>query len=104
MSRPPQAMDTSQAELEEEEAISGTGEGDEIMEEAEEQEGYSRYPFLLYKRASYYLALVPTFWPSKYLARHFWLIFLTDSDLLCSIVDAYVNTNLDQLVLFITWT
>lgn len=32
----------NQAELEEEEAISGTGEGDEIMEEVEEQEdGYS---------------------------------------------------------------
>ena len=34
-------MDANQAELEEEEAISGTGEGDEIMEEVEEQEGYS---------------------------------------------------------------
>jgi casein kinase II subunit beta len=35
-------MDTSQAELEEEEAISGTGEGDEVMEEVEEQDdGYS---------------------------------------------------------------
>lgn len=36
-------MDTSdRAQFEEEEAISGTGEGDEIMEEVEEQEdGYS---------------------------------------------------------------
>ena len=33
-------MDHSQAELEEE-ANSGPGEGDEIMEEVEEQEGYS---------------------------------------------------------------
>lgn len=43
MSRPPQSasVDASQAELEDEEAISGTGEGDEVMEEAEEQEGYS---------------------------------------------------------------
>jgi hypothetical protein len=42
MSRPSQsAVDTSQAELEEEEAVSGTGEGDEVMEEAGEQEGYS---------------------------------------------------------------
>ncbi|KAF7977430.1 hypothetical protein HWV62_3582 [Athelia sp. TMB] len=43
MSRPPQSttLDTSQAELEEDEAISGTGEGDEVMEEAEEQEGYT---------------------------------------------------------------
>lgn len=65
MSRPPQAMDTSQAELEEEEAISGTGEGDEIMEEAEEQEGYSGYP-ILQTRPSYYIALAPTFWPSKF--------------------------------------
>lgn len=42
MSRPPQSsVDASQAELEEEEAMTGTGEGDEIMEEVEEQEGYS---------------------------------------------------------------
>jgi hypothetical protein len=34
-------VEASQAELEEEEAISGTGEGDEVMEEVEEQEGYS---------------------------------------------------------------
>lgn len=50
MSRPPLAqsasLDASQAELEEEEAISGTGEGDEVMEEAEEQEGYSAYQLL----------------------------------------------------------
>lgn len=47
MSRPPQSasVDASQAELEEEEAISGTGEGDEVMEEVEEQEGYSTYWF-----------------------------------------------------------
>lgn len=44
MSRPPQSasVDASQAELEEEEAISGTGEGDEVMGEVEEQ-GYSAY-------------------------------------------------------------
>lgn len=34
-------QEASQAELEEEEAISGTGEGDEVMEEQEE--GYSVY-------------------------------------------------------------
>ncbi|TCD68198.1 casein kinase 2 regulatory subunit [Steccherinum ochraceum] len=35
-------LDTSQAELEEEEVISGTGEGDEVMEDVQEQEeGYS---------------------------------------------------------------
>ena len=45
MSRPPPStsLDASQAELEEEEVISGTGEGDEVMEEPEEQEGYSAY-------------------------------------------------------------
>jgi casein kinase II subunit beta len=36
-------VDASQAELEEDEAVSGTGEGDEVMEEAEEQEGYSTF-------------------------------------------------------------
>ncbi|KAH8105893.1 casein kinase II regulatory subunit-domain-containing protein [Cristinia sonorae] len=40
-SQPPPA-DTSQAELEEDEIISGTGEGDEVMEDAQDQEeGYS---------------------------------------------------------------
>lgn len=53
MSRPPQSasVDASQAELEEEEAISGTGEGDEVMEEAEEQEGYSECHFNSPKQA-----------------------------------------------------
>ncbi|EIW82133.1 hypothetical protein CONPUDRAFT_81679 [Coniophora puteana RWD-64-598 SS2] len=39
MSRPPPDVEEEQLELEEEEAVSGTGEGDEIMEEAEE--GYT---------------------------------------------------------------
>jgi casein kinase II subunit beta len=45
MSRPPHSavVDASQAELEEEEAVSGTGEGDEVMEEVQEQEGYSKF-------------------------------------------------------------
>jgi len=44
MSRPPQlaVVDASQAQLEEEEAVSGTAEGDEVMEEVQEQEGYSK--------------------------------------------------------------
>ena len=44
MSRPPQSavVDVSQAQLEEEEVVSGTAEGDEAMEEVEEQEGYSK--------------------------------------------------------------
>ena len=37
-------MDTSQGDLEEEEAISGAGEGDDIMEEVEE--GYSTFSLL----------------------------------------------------------
>lgn len=42
-SRQPLAADPHLG-LEEEDAVSGTGEGDEIMEEAEEQEdGYSAY-------------------------------------------------------------
>lgn len=40
MSRPPE-LEEEQVELEEEEAISGIGEGDEVMEEVEE--GYSAY-------------------------------------------------------------
>jgi hypothetical protein len=42
MSRQPTSIEATQAELEEDAAISGTAEADEIMEEAEEQEdGYS---------------------------------------------------------------
>jgi hypothetical protein len=44
MSRPsqPMSIETNRGDLEEEEAISGAGEGDEVMEEVEEQEeGYS---------------------------------------------------------------
>jgi casein kinase II subunit beta len=44
MSRRPQQqapVDTNQPELPEDELLSATGEGDEVMEEAEEQEGYS---------------------------------------------------------------
>lgn len=41
MSRQPTSVEASQAEFDDEEAVSGTGEGDEIMEEVEEQEdGY----------------------------------------------------------------
>jgi len=34
-------VDTSQPEVPEDELLSATGEGDEVMEEVEEQEGYS---------------------------------------------------------------
>jgi hypothetical protein len=46
MSRPAKGaqMDPAQASLEDEDAISGVEEGDEIMEEVEEQEGYSAWP------------------------------------------------------------
>jgi len=35
------SMDASQGDLEEEEVISANGEGDEVMEEVEPEEGYS---------------------------------------------------------------
>jgi hypothetical protein len=90
-------MDTSQAELEEEEAISGTGEGDEIMEEAEEQEGYSGYPIVKARSSSSRAFYIRP-------ARGPLSLFLTDFDLLLSFVDANINTDMDQLVLFITRT
>lgn len=40
-SRQQLAPEDSQGTLEDEEAVSGTGEGDEIMEEAEQEDGYS---------------------------------------------------------------
>lgn len=44
--QPPPPIDTSQAELEEDEEVSITGEGDEIMKDAQDQEeGYSAFLF-----------------------------------------------------------
>jgi hypothetical protein len=46
-----QTTDVSQVDLEDEEAIGGTREGDEIMEEAEEHEdGYSMFISCLYNQ------------------------------------------------------
>jgi casein kinase II subunit beta len=46
--RPAATVEDAQRVLEDEEALSGPGEGDEIMEEAEEQEdGYSE-PFVFF--------------------------------------------------------
>lgn len=42
-SRQQLAPEDSQGTLEDEEAVSGTGEGDEIMEEAEQEDGYSAF-------------------------------------------------------------
>jgi casein kinase II subunit beta len=55
MSRRPQhqpPIDTTQPEVPEDELLSATGEGDEVMEEAEEQEGYSACQTLSHKTYS----------------------------------------------------
>ena len=61
MSRRPQQqapVDTNQPEVPEDELLSATGEGDEVMEEAEEQEGYSAC-VTLYPFAQVYSSRVP---------------------------------------------
>lgn len=61
MSRRPQQqapLDTNQPEVPEDELLSATGEGDEVMEEAEEQEGYSAC-VTLYLLAHVYSSRVP---------------------------------------------
>lgn len=92
-SRQPTATEASQAELEEDEVISGTGEGDEIMEEPEEQEdGYSES--LCVSRARSYLASsLRTLVKSSCL---YWTLF--------SIIHTNFDTHLDQLVLFFART
>lgn len=94
MSRPPLAqsasLDASQAELEEEEAISGTGEGDEVMEEAEEQEGYSAYQLLDRRQGTLPAAQTSLRVPANEPA----LITV-----MRSLIDADIDADLDQLVL-----
>lgn len=76
----------------EEEVASGNGEGDEIMEEAEEQEdGYSEL----------FLSSDRCFSPSLYL-RAICVRTWTDNGPYSSFIDADINTDMDQLVLFST--
>ena len=61
MSRRPQQqapVDTNQPEVPEDELLSATGEGDEVMEEAEEQEGYSAC-VTLFSLARVYSSRIP---------------------------------------------
>jgi hypothetical protein len=99
MSRQPATaqMGPNQAEPEEEEVISGAGEGDEIMEEAEEQEGYSAYSCpcinILYGLRVFTLILI-----NHYVLDHNeWLTGRSDPH--CSVIHPDVDADLDQLVL-----
>jgi hypothetical protein len=76
----------------EEEVASANGEGDEIMEEAEEQEdGYSEL-FLSSDRCF-------SLFPSLYL-RAICMKTWTDNGPYSSFIDADINIDMDQLVLF----
>ena len=98
-------MDTSQPEVPEDELLSATGEGDEVMEEVEEQEGYSS---CLHICPSAYYIYFECYFPPSY--RPCFAICRAPNDAnlvasfhLTSIVNAYVIPDLDQLVLFFTW-
>lgn len=78
MSRRPQQqapVDTSQPEVPEDELLSATGEGDEVMEEAEEQEGYSACVTLSHWR-TIFTSCLP--FPSSY--RPYLLCGLSNTD------------------------
>lgn len=102
-------MNTSDlAQFEEEEAISGTGEGDEIMEEAEEQEdGYSA----CFRRA-FSLAVFLKFWfylasstPTSTLTWISWFCSLPGHEYFCEVTEDFIEddfnlTGLNTMVPF----
>lgn len=89
-------MEASQAELEDEEAISGTGEGDEIMKEVgDQEEGYSECSGL-----ETWISSVFVFAFSSSISSLRALLNLRLRPIvLCSIIDPYFDTYMDQLVL-----
>ncbi len=75
--------------LEDEEPVSGVGEGDEIMEEVEEQEdGYSQFFVCLLRVSDTCFSIMAYF-------QGCLLIYYLNT----SIINTYINFNLDQLVL-----
>lgn len=96
MSRRPQhqpPLDTSQPEVPEDELLSATGEGDEVMEEAEEQEGYSACQTLSHQRT----LIIPPFHPTCHALRSVAPRLMPFHRVvsLTSIVDAYVILDMD---------
>lgn len=79
-----------------EEAVSGAGEGDEIMEEAEDQEdGYSEsFSLSPLPRSCYRFIPSSVSHPGRQ---------LTDHGLYFSIIHPYINADMDQLVLLPSW-
>jgi hypothetical protein len=89
-------MDPNQAELEEEEANSA---GDEIMEEVEEQEGYSTYR----QCCSYYsthLIILSTLFSLYWIVTSRSFVFFDNTS---SIFNTNIYLNMDQLVLLSSW-
>lgn len=81
----------------EEEEVSGNGEGDEIMEEVEEQEeGYCEFFFRQLFTSSLSLSVTSAWWLSLFEP-------LTDGTLRFSLIYAYIYPNMDQLVLLLAW-
>jgi hypothetical protein len=101
MSRRPQhqpSLDTSQPDVPEDELLSATGEGDEVMEEAEEQEGYSacQNPFPLTYSNNCRPSLPPLILPAMRCDPSHPDRCLTNCVIsLTSIVDAYVILDMD---------
>lgn len=99
MSRRPQQqppLDPNQPEVPEDELLSATGEGDEVMEEAEEQEGYSACVTLSHYRTLFTSSipfLHPTGRPSWALASR--LMPFPSRRLIRSIIDTHVILDLD---------
>jgi hypothetical protein len=94
LQQPP--LDTIQPEVPEDELLSATGEGDEVMEEAEEQEGYSACVTLSHYRALF-TSSIPFLHPTGHTSWSLASRLMPSSlrRLTRSIIDTYVILDLD---------
>ena len=96
MSRRPQQqtpLDTNQPEIPEDELLSATGEGDEVMEEAEEQEGYSACVTLSHWR-SVFMSSLPSH-PTDHMLCYVTIQLARHLSRFTSVVNPYVFLDMD---------
>lgn len=97
MSRRPQQqppVDTNQPEIPEDELLSAAGEGDEVMEEAEEQEGYSACVTLSHWR-SVFMSSLPSLHPTGYMTYYVTIQLARHLSRITSVVNPYVFLDMD---------
>lgn len=91
-----QPMETNHPDLQDDDILSGPGEGDEVMEEVEEQEGYSACSTASALASIDHLIRQP----SPDALAVFWWHGSTRTIRSSSVINTYFVADLDQLVLF----